>query len=411
MNSQLPHQARLRHQPYFRAFVSTALAAGVVGFLTAPAFGQQSRADEIAQEQAEKSTRLRANTPNRAEQALDWFEDHFTDPNTLYLTFGSVYPSAGFGPGVAYRRAMGDARLNLGGAISLKNYKLAHATLGFPTLLGNRLEVETRARWVDATQVPFYGLGNDTVKDDRVNYGLRSLNLEANVTLKPLSWYRIGGGIGWRHLEDGHGVGRSPSIETEYSPLTAPGLASDTRYVHATAFTAVDWRESPGYTRRGGLYSITLNEYRDQNERFGFRRVDAEIAQFVPVLKEQWVLGFRAIAQTTVAESGQAVPYYLLPSLGGARTHRGYGDFRFQDKHLIVLNGEYRWLPSRVLDMAIFVDAGKVASTRSALDLDGLKTAYGIGARFHGPAVTPLRLDLARGDEGIRLHITGGVTF
>jgi hypothetical protein len=382
-----------------------------VGLVAPPVEAQQSRAEEIAQEQAEKSTQLRPNAAGAGERALDWFEGHFTDPNTFYLTFGSIYPSAGFAPGIAYRSAFGNARLNVGGALSFRNYKLVHGTLAFPTLLNNKLEVETRVRAVDATQVPFYGIGGETIKDERVNYGLRFLNAEGNVTLKPVPWYRIGGGIGWRHVEDVEGKGSRPSIETRYTPFTAPGLASETQYTQATAFTAIDWRESPGYTRRGGLYSITLNEFLDQDERFGFRRVDVELTQFLPVLNEHWVLGVRAFAQTTTVDDGQVVPYYLLPSLGGARTHRGYGDFRFQDRHMWVLNGEYRWLPSRVLDMALFVDTGKVASTRSDLDFNDLKTAYGIGARFHGPTMTPLRLDLAHGDEGFRLHVTGGLTF
>jgi hypothetical protein len=400
-----------RRQSSYRSLASVFLLTGLLGPAAVPAQAQQTRAEEIAQQQAEKSTRLTPNVATAAEKTLDWFEDHFTNPNTFYLTFGSIYPSAGFGPGVAYRRALGNARLSFGGALSFRNYKLAHATLSFPELLNRKLEVETRFRWVDATQVPFYGIGNETITGDRVNYGLRNMNVEANLTLKPVPWYRLGGGIGWRHVEDRSGVGNRPSIETVYTPFTAPGLASDTRYAHANVFTAIDWRESPGYTRRGGLYSITLNEFRDGDERFGFQRIDIELSQFVPILKEQWVLGIRALAQTTTVDSGQIVPYYLLPSLGGARTHRGYGDFRFQDRHMLVLNGEYRWLPSRVLDMALFVDAGKVASTRSDLDLNDLKMAYGIGARFHGPTMTPLRLDLAHGDEGFRLHITGGLTF
>jgi outer membrane protein assembly factor BamA len=299
----------------------------------------------------------------------------------------------------------------VGGALSFRAYKLVHGTLGFPALLNNKLEVETRLRAVDATQVPFYGVGGETIKDERVNYGLRFLNVEGNVTLKPVPWYRLGGGIGWRQIEDSEGRGSRPSIETMYTPLTAPGLGAEAQYTQAMAFTAIDWRESPGYTRRGGFYSITLNEFLDQDDRLGFRRVDLELSQFVPVLNEHWVLGVRAFAQTTTVDDGQVVPYYLLPSLGGARTHRGYGDFRFQDRHMWVLNGEYRWLPSRVLDMALFVDTGKVASVRSDLDFNNLKTAYGIGARFHGPTMTPLRLDLAHGDEGFRLHITGGLTF
>ena len=123
------------------------------------------------------------------------------------------------------------------------------------------------------------------------------------------------------------------------------------------------------------------------------------------------MLVFRALAQTTDVDSGQVIPYFLMPSLGGANTLRGYGDFRFQDRHLLVFSAEYRWLPSRIIDMAIFVDSGKVTAERRDLDLDGLKTTYGIGIRFHGPTFTPLRADLARGDDGIRLHLTGSLTF
>jgi Omp85 superfamily domain len=387
------------------------LMIGLLGLVATPSFAQQSRADEIAQQQTEKSKQLRPNTASGMERALDWFEDHFTDPNTAYLTFGGIYPSGGFAPGLAVRRAFGHARLNFGGAFSVRSYKLAHASLNFPELADDKLDVETRVRWIDATQVPFYGLGNDSIKDDRVNYGLRSLELGGRATFKPVSWYRIGAGIALQRLENREGVGRRPSIETRYSSLTAPGLFSEPRYTEATAFTAIDWRESSGYTRSGGLYSIAVNDFRDSDDNFSFRRLDADVRQYLPLLKEQWVLVFRALAQITSADSGQVIPYYLLPSLGGAQTLRGYSDFRFQDKHLLLLGAEYRWLPSRIIDMAIFVDAGKVAAERRDLDLNGLKTTYGIGIRFHGPTFTPLRVDLARGDEGIRAHITGGVTF
>jgi hypothetical protein len=389
------------------------LLTGLFILPASSASAQQSRADEIAQQQAEKSKQLRPNTASGMEEALDWFEDHFTNPNTVYMTFGGIYPSGGFAPGLAVRRAFGHARLNVGGAFSVRSYKLAHASLRFPELAGEKLDVETRVRWVDATQVPFYGLGNDSVKDDRVNYGLRSLEVGGRVTLKPVSWYKIGAGVASRRLENREGVGRRPSIETRYPSLTAaaPGLFSEPQYTEATAFTAIDWRESAGYTRSGGLYSIALNDFRDSDDTFSFRRLDAEFSQYIPLLKEQWVFVFRGLAQITSADGGQVIPYYLLPSLGGAQTLRGYSDFRFQDKHLLLLGAEYRWLPSRIVDMAIFVDAGKVAAERRDLDLDGLKTTYGIGLRFHGPTFTPLRFDIARGDEGIRAHITGGMTF
>ena len=78
----------VRRSHALRVFVL--LLTGFLGLGGSTAAGQQSRADEIAQRQAEKSTRLAPNRPTGAERALDWFEAHFTDPTTLYLTFGGV---------------------------------------------------------------------------------------------------------------------------------------------------------------------------------------------------------------------------------------------------------------------------------------------------------------------------------
>ena len=385
-----------------------------ISFLTisltvAPAWAQETRVGEITQRQAEKASRLQPNVPGKGERFLNWLQAHADDPNTVYLTFGGLYPSAGFAPGVALRHAFGHARFNTGIGYSVRSYKMVQASLDFPELADDHLEIGSRVRWTDATQVPFYGVGNDTSKDDRVAYGLKRLDAGVSATFKPLWWTRVGGGVAYNRYEDREGAGSRPSIETIESFV--PGLFSEARYTHASAFAAIDWRESGGYSRRGGLYSVTLNDYKDSNDTFGFRRIDAEVQQFVPLLKEQWVLAFRALVQTTEAQDNELVPYYLLPTLGGARRHRGYSDFRFQDRHLMVLSGEYRWLPSRVVDMALFFDAGKVTHDRSDLDFDGLKTAFGIGFRVHGPNITPVRIDVAHGREGLRVHLTGGIPF
>jgi hypothetical protein len=394
--------------------VITALCTILVVLTASSVAAQQSRAEQIAAEQAAKSKRLAPNVPSRGERLLEFFEDYFTDPNMVYVTFGGIYPSGGFAPGLAWRRAAGHARFNIGGAYSLRNYKLAHGSVRFPELADNKLEIDLRGRWVDATQVPFYGLGNETIKDDRVNYGLRMTHVGGSLTFKPTGWFRIGGGSSYRIQEDREGAGtgrRGPSIETVHSAFSAPGLFNKITYTQSTGIAAIDYRESPGYSRRGGLYSVELNDFRDGDDLFSFRRYDVELAQLIPVLKEHWVFGVRALMQTTDADADQAIPYHLLPSLGGKSSHRGYADFRFQDKHSLLLTAEYRWLPSRIIDMAIFVDSGKVAPRRGDLDFNDLKTAYGIGVRFHGPTFTPLRIDVARGDEGFRIHFTGGVPF
>jgi hemolysin activation/secretion protein len=101
-----------------------------------------------------------------------------------------------------------------------------------------------------------------------------------------------------------------------------------------------------------------------------------------------------------------------MPAIGSGSTLRGYPSWRFRDRHSLLLQGEWRWMPNRLgMDMAIFYDAGKVTSRRSQLDLDGLKSNVGIGVRFHGPTMTPLRIELARGREGLNIVFSGSAAF
>ena len=79
------------------------------------------------------------------------------------------------------------------------------------------------------------------------------------------------------------------------------------------------------------------------------------------------------------------MPFFMLPSLGGSSTLRGYTSLRFRDRNSLLLQGEWRIMASRFLDSAVFFDAGKVTARRSDLDFDGLKHDYGFGLRFHGP--------------------------
>jgi hypothetical protein len=59
----------------------------------------------------------------------------------------------------------------------------------------------------------------------------------------------------------------------------------------------------------------------------------------------------------------------------------------------------------------VFYDAGKVASRTSDLDFDGLKSDYGFGFRFHGPIATPLRIELAKSNEGLVLVFSAHAPF
>ena len=63
------------------------------------------------------------------------------------------------------------------------------------------------------------------------------------------------------------------------------------------------------------------------------------------------------------------------------------------------------------MDMALFYDAGKVAPRFDDLSFKGLAHDWGVGVRFHGPAFTPLRIELARGPEGVNFVFSGNAAF
>jgi len=191
----------------------------------------------------------------------------------------------------------------------------------------------------------------------------------------------------------------------------APGAGANPDYVHTAATAAVDWRPAADYARRGGLYQVARHHYADRGNTYSFDRLDAEIVQHVPILRENWVASFHARLESTLGDDSQ-VPYFLLPALGSGSTLRGYSSWRFRDRHSMLVSGEWRWIASRLaLDLALFYDAGMVASAVDAIALRSFVSDYGIGARFHGPVRTPLRVELAKGREGARVVFAASAAF
>ena len=90
---------------------------------------------------------------------------------------------------------------------------------------------------------------------------------------------------------------------------------------------------------------------------------------------------------------------------------RGFTSHRFRDQNGLTLQAEWRIMANRFLETAVFYDAGKVAARRGDLDLNGLKSDYGFGVRFHGPFATPLRIEVARSPEGTRLVVSTSAIF
>ncbi len=211
----------------------------------------------------------------------------------------------------------------------------------------------------------------------------------------------VRGGFEVSQWQQTPGAGSVPSVETIYTPATLPGLGAEPTYLHSQGTVGIDSRPSPGYARRGGFYGVTFHDFADPDHAFGFKQVDYEAIQHIPLKREAWVLSFRGLVETTYFKTDQQIPFFMLPSIGGGSDLRGFSSWRFRDRNSLLLQAEWRIIVNRFIDMAVFYDAGKVTAHRSDLNLDGLKMDGGLGFRFHGPLATPIRIDFAKGNEGL----------
>jgi outer membrane translocation and assembly module TamA len=200
--------------------------------------------------------------------------------------------------------------------------------------------------------------------------------------------------------------------EDDLPAASAPGIGLDLQYHVTRADVTFDWRSSPGYSTRGGLYRATWERHQETHDRpFSFDSQEYEVRQLVPLVREQFVLAARGLMTLTSTDAGQQVPFMLAPFLGSGSTLRAFPTRRFTDRSRVLLTGEYRWRPSRYLDMALFVDSGQVAADMQQFRFRDFETNWGIGARFHGPLFTALRVEYARGREGRNLIFAGSQVF
>jgi hypothetical protein len=399
-------------------FRTTALSLCAVWLVAGSAAGQTAepttRTAAIEREQAEKATRLHPHVPDTAEHLLERAERILSGGGLRWHPFfNNAYPGGGFTIGAGYRQHVSPYNMiDVRGSYTFSGYKRMEAEFVAPRLFRRRGTLTMLGGWRDATQVSFYGIGTDTSVDARTNFRFTQPYGVVTLAVRPTRRYLvIGGGVEWSQWEQRPGQGSSPSVETVYTPETLPGLGATVTYLRAQTWTGLDWRTSPGYTRRGGAFGIGLRDYTDRDDAFGFQQIDYEAIQHIPILREAWVISLRGRVETAFAKRDQQIPFFMLPQLGSGSTLRGFGSARFRDRNALLLQAEWRVMVNRFFETAVFYDAGKVTAQTSELDLRGLHSDIGFGIRFHGPLTTPLRAEIAKSREGLVFVFSASAAF
>jgi len=310
----------------------------------------------------------------------------------------------GFGAGF-FKRLEHGASFNGQAGISINNSKTLRGAFNPRELWRGMLRLDVSAQWLEARDVSYYGLGPHSDEHARELFDFTPKEVRTTVTLHPRRVVSMTGSYAFMNFD-------SAREQPHFSGADAPGLDEELNF-HVTRGTiAIDTRPAAAYSTRGGYLKASVE--RNQEARglpYSFTAQEYEAAQQVPLVREQFVLAARALVTLTTPDSGNAVPVMLAPYLGSGSTLRGYANRRFLDENRALVSGEYRWRPSRYLDMALFVDAGQVAPDRHDFHLDDFEIGWGVGARFHGPTFNALRVEVAHGREGLRLIFAGSQPF
>jgi hypothetical protein len=382
---------------------------------TPPQAGQApSREAAIEQEQAAKVASLKPYQPAPGERWAQKAQDVLVNGGLKWHPFfENAYAGGGFTLGAGFMQPVSAFnRVDARGSWTFLGYKRAEVEFTAPRLFHRRGSLSVLGGWREATQVGFYGLGPNTSKDDATNYAFQQPYASGLVEFWPTRrLLMLAGGLEFSRWLQRPGEGTDPSVETVYTPATLPGLGASATYLHSQGTVGFDWRTSPGYSRRGGYYGVTFHDYADRNDAFGFHQINYEAIQHFPILREAWVISLRGLIQTALDKDNQQIPFFMMPAVGGGSNLRGFSSWRFRDLNSLLLQAEWRIMVNRYLDTAVFYDTGKVAASRSDIDFDGLRHDIGFGVRFHGLIATPLRIELAKSNEGLHLVFSSSAAF
>lgn len=356
--------------------------------------------------------------------------DSFSKP--LHPVVGGVASSGGLGVGVGYdspdeERWYREAEAML----TLRRYWSVEGEVGRRSL-SKRSQIGAFGAVRHMPRLDYFGIGPDTVFENRSAFRLRETTVGTRGWFRAAPAVRVGGSVAAYIPDLGRGAHPSvPSIEEMFAPASIPGFDAEptfgryrgfVEFMHPGSSTFDTTAELDGYR---GTYQLALEAVRDYDTgRHDFHRWEAEVQQRIPGFKSDHRLTLHGFLASTNA--GSDVPFYMLYTLGGSgglktfrpdllggdatrATLRGFRNYRFRDRDLVLMQAEYRVPVHRYVHASVFVDSGQVAPRTSDLFTD-LRTTTGFSLSYVRNGRSLGRMDVGfGGGEGVQLFWSFGV--
>jgi len=398
-------------RPWTLAILSVCAAAAQDQPTAADRAVPETRAGQIELQRQEKSQSLEPEEPEKGEKVFNRiqhsqiFERLTGEIEGWRIKMGGLIPYSGFSLGPEYYRHLlhRQAIFQTTAVGSYKEFYKVDSSFRMPSLANDHAFFRLDAMTFNYPRVDYYGQGPNSSKRGRSDYSLEESGFSGTAGVKPFRYLSIGatGGYLFTHVGPGQESGFASSTDL-FTNQTAPGIQSPSNFAQGGGYVQFDWRDNPGDPAHGGAYTARYTDFDDvRRDHYSFQRLDLEVDQYIGFLNDQHVIALRGKVEATEAGSGQQVPFYLEPTLGGPDDLRGYRAFRFYDYDAAILNGEYRWNVLGSLAMAVFYDAGQVFDKWQQINFRNLHTDYGFGFRVKTSKGVFMRIDTGFSHEGV----------
>jgi hypothetical protein len=268
----------------------------------------------------------------------------------------------------------------------------------------------------DRSGVPrFYGIGNKSPKRDETNYTDSQILAQAQIGLNFNHIWQLLYTARMRSVDvtDGTLAG-IPTLESRFGQILGDGRTNvllnrfsiiyDTRDDLTIPSRGMEWIAYAGGAARSGILNDSL-----------YSEAGVDGRNFWPVAPKTVLAAHVALRYLP---SANHVPFWALSSLGGGESQtggdqplRGYGQGRFSDRNSFAAGAELRRtvfsfdaVSTRVdIEMAPFVDLGRVFSRTSTLPFEQLHHVVGVGFRGIARPFVVGKVDVGYGNEGVAI--------
>lgn len=368
--------------------------------------------------------RMHASTGEEKLHHAEDFGRIFLTGEGIHPVVATIAPGNGFAVGAAMTHEWASATRPLryrGDAQARVSINGSWTAGGLVNILGSSPSLSNRhqraivdASYTHVAEVSFFGLGPSSPNDD-TRFGL-NLGIGRFTFIVPAgSAFEVFGQVAGLHAAPLAAPSGVTSIETRFDVTSAPGLGQATTYAVVGGGAGLRYPVDEVLNGYSTSASMAVRRYQEASGRpYSFTRTDVRWNnQYTPdTSADLGTFSINLRLASAVAGSADHVPFYLMPTLGGADINgesglRSYHDYRFRAAHTLAGEISYAHVLFDPIGVFAFYDAGTVGDRFGDLGRS-VKHSAGVGATLRLGGIVFAQLYYAfGGNEGSRFNFTG----